>query len=99
MRSASPKPRVIASATRSPLRSSRALVATVVPIRTSATVPPSSRKNATDRFERRIFILAGIVRQQLLDPNSPVGRARDDVGEGAAAVDGEGPAAIHALGL
>src|SRR3954451_277114 len=42
MRNASPKPRVIASASGSPSRSSSALVATVVPMRTSSTSPPSS---------------------------------------------------------
>src|SRR5919106_5959133 len=36
MRNASPKPRVIANAVRSPVRSSSALVATVVPIRTTS---------------------------------------------------------------
>src|SRR4051812_165439 len=40
MRSASPKPRVMARTSFSPLRSSRALVATVVPIFTASNGPP-----------------------------------------------------------
>ena len=39
IRNASPNPRMIASASRSPLRCSKALVATVVPIRSSAIGP------------------------------------------------------------
>ncbi|CKP30689.1 Uncharacterised protein [Mycobacterium tuberculosis] len=42
MRRASPKPRVITSSVRSPVRSSNALVATVVPIRTASTRVPAS---------------------------------------------------------
>ncbi len=44
--SASPKPLVMASRVGSPLRSSRALVATVVPIRTASTRPGSSGPEA-----------------------------------------------------
>src|SRR5918996_2126988 len=57
MRNASPKPRVIANAVRSPVRSSSALVATVVPIRTTSirsagmrvpeSMPSSARMPAT----------------------------------------------------
>jgi hypothetical protein len=42
IRSASPNPRVITSAVRSPRRSSSAFVATVVPIRTTSTRPGST---------------------------------------------------------
>ena len=54
-------------------------------------------EHAPDRFERGIFILAGVLGQQLLDPRPAVRRARDNVGERPAAVDGEGPAALHEL--
>ena len=46
-------------------------------------------QDAADRFKRCIFILTWIFRQQLFNPNPPVGRTGDDIGKGAAAIDGE----------
>ena len=45
-----------------------------------------------DRLDRGVFVLRGIVRQQLGGGQRAVGIARDDIGEGAAAVDPEMPA-------
>ena len=106
MRSASRKPRVVTSSVGSPLRSSSALVATVVPIFTHSTcvgVIGSSALQAeqvADAGDRRVAVLLGVLRQQLVRVTSvPSGALADDVGEGAAAVDPELPACRrgHAL--
>ena len=56
-------------------------------------------EHAADRFERRVFVPARIFGQQLVDLEPTVGRAGDNVGEGAAAVDGKGPDGLHGIGL
>ena len=99
--SASPSPAVIASATFSPLRSSKALVATVVPIFTAPIAPPpASREDRLDPRHRRVLVTLGIVREQFADDQRAFRRAGDDVGEGAAPVDREGPGiGVHWPGL
>ena len=86
-----------AAAVRSPLRSSSALVATVVPIFTAPTRPagiaspgfrPSRSRMPCTAASRIGF---GIFRQQLVRDQRAVRAAPDDVGEGAAAVDPEVP--------
>ena len=52
-----------------------------------------------DRLERCILILAGVLRQKLLNADAPVRRARNDVRERAAAIDREGPAPLHSTSL
>ena len=98
MRSASRKPRVVTSSVRSPLRSSSALVATVVPIFTQSTccgvigAPAGSCSSRRMPSTAASAIGLGVVAQQLQRVQRAVGRAADDVGEGAAAVDPELPA-------
>jgi hypothetical protein len=99
MRSASRKPRVVTSSVRSPLRSSSALVATVVPIFTQSTCAGRmawaglQAQQAANALDRRVAVLLGVLAQQLqrlqLRRRAP---AADHVGEGAAAVDPELPA-------
>ena len=95
---AAPSPCVVTSTTGSPLRSRSALVATVVPILTLATrsagigAPAAEPEEAADAVQRRVRVLLGVLRQELRPVQPPVRIARDDVGEGAAAVDPEVPA-------
>ena len=56
---------------------------------------PFLGEHAPDRFQRGVIVLVRVLRQQLLDPHLPVGRARNDVGERPAAVDCEAPALSH----
>ena len=71
-------------------------MATVVPILTAPIAPPpASARIAAIPCDRRVVIALGIVGQQLAHDQPPVGRAGDDVGEGAAAVDREGPGGAH----
>ena len=105
MRSASAKPRLTTSSVRSPLRSSSALVATVVPILTRSTTPGRDRrvegdaKHRLDAGDRGVAVAARVFAEQLWVERRPVGIARDDVGEGAAAVDPELPfAGLHQIG-
>ena len=98
IRSTSAKPRLTSSSVRSPLRSSSALVATVVPIFTASTTPGgigASERDAEHRLDAGdggVAVAAGVLAQQLVGRQPPVGIARDDVGEGAAAIDPELPA-------
>ena len=100
MRSASAKPRVITSAVRSPVRSSSALVATVVPIFTASIAPAgigapgAQAEQLADAVHRRVAIALRVLGQQLVRDERAVRPARDDVGERAAAVDPELPACI-----
>ena len=48
-----------------------------------------------DGFERRILIAAGVYREQFANGLHAIGRARDHVGERAAAVDPEAPSVSH----
>jgi hypothetical protein len=48
-------------------------------------------EDGTDAGDGRILVGARVLRQQLFLDQSPVGRPRDDVGEGAAPVDPEFP--------
>ena len=104
MRNASAKPRVIASTVRSPLRSSSALVATVVPIRTTSISPggigrsPRSEQLA-NALDGRIAVALRVLRQQLQRDERAVGLAADDVRERAAAIDPELPAAGSCEGV
>ena len=97
MRSASRKPRVVTSSVGSPLRSSSALVATVVPIFTHSTTLGRDRlaglqaQQVADAGDGRVAVLLGVFRQQLVRDQRAVGPLGDDVGEGAAAVDPELP--------
>ncbi len=81
----------------SPLRSSSAFVATVVPIFTAAICstgidsPGRKTEQVADARHGRVAILLGVVGQQLVRDERAVGIARHDVGEGAAAVDPELP--------
>jgi hypothetical protein len=80
MRSASRKPRVMASAVGSPLRSSSALVATVVPIFTHRSAPPDRlapghAHQLADAGNGRVGILLRILRQQLVRAAGHPGRA------------------------
>ena len=98
IRSASAKPRFTTSSVRSPLRSNRALVATVVPIFTASTTPGDRcvERNAEyglDAGNRGIAIAAGVFTQQLMRGEMAVRIARHDVGERAASVDPELPLA------
>ena len=83
---------------RSPLRSSSALVATVVPIFTVPISPAgigfaaAQPEQIPDALHGGIPIGVGIFRQQLVGEEAPVRPAADDVGEGPAAVDPEIPA-------
>ena len=92
------------SAVRSPLRSSSALVATVVPIFTAAI---DARRDGravrhadqpADAGDRRIGIGLRVFREQLGDPDFARRVARHHVGEGAAAVDPEIPFACGGVG-
>ena len=92
---------MIASTVGVPLRSSSALVATVVPILTASTASSGRRsplrqaQQVADALDRRILVLLGVLREQLVDPDRPVRRPADHVGERAAAIDPELPAGIH----
>ena len=83
----------------SPLRSSSALVATVVPIFTASMrstgigAPGAHAEQVADAGDRRVAVVLRVLRQQLVRDERAVGPARDDVGERAAAVDPELPAA------
>ena len=99
MRSASRKPRVMKSTVRSPLRSSSALVATVVPIFTASIALGRDRRarlqrpsSCADAVHGGVAVALRILRQQLVRDERAVGPAGDDVGERAAAVDPELPA-------
>ena len=69
MRSASPKPRVMTSAVRSPLRSSSALVATVVPIFTASiaaagtALADAETEQRTDAVDRGVAVALGVLGQ------------------------------------
>ena len=82
---------------RSPLRSSSALVATVVPILTLSTRPSgivasgSSAEQAADACERGVVDSAGIFGQQFLDMQATGRIATDHIRERAAAIDPEIP--------
>src|ERR1700681_4637841 len=97
IRSASAKPRLTTRRVRSPRRSSSALVATVVPIFTAATVPgrdgrlQRQAEHGLEAGDRGVAISAGVLAEQLAGREAPIGRAGDDVGEGAAAIDPELP--------
>ena len=99
MRSWSRKPRVMKSTVGSPLRSSSALVATVVPIFTASMrstgigSPGATPEELADAGDGRVAVALRVLRQQLVGDDGAVGTARDDVGERAAAVDPELPAA------
>ena len=80
----------------SPLRSSKALVATVVPMRTSPSVPPSASRMRRDALDRRVLILVRVVGKQLLGPKSPGPIPGDDVRERPTSIDREIPNAGHA---
>ena len=54
--------------------------------------PGRDAENPPNPLDRGVGILLGIVREQLARLQRPVGRAGDDVGEGAAPVDPEAPA-------
>ena len=92
------------SAVGSPLRSSSALVAMVVPIFTAAIALGGQRRAArdaeqiADAGERGVLVAPGVLGEQLVGDERAVGPARDDVGEGAAAVDPELPARRGVLG-
>ena len=96
-------PRVMTSSVGSPLRSSSALVATVVPIFTAAmrsdgiAAPEGDAEEQPDGLQRRVVVGAGVVRQQLAGEDAAVGCACNDVGEGAAAVDPEVPLVVARL--
>ena len=101
MRSASAKPRLTTSSVRSPLRSSSALVATVVPIFTASTTPGRDRRVERDAEHRLdagdggVAVAAGVLAEAACGWTAcPSGCARDDVGEGAAAIDPELPGAV-----
>jgi hypothetical protein len=100
IRSASAKPRLTISSVRSPLRSSSALVATVVPILTASIWPGGigcvwrHTKHRADAGDGGVAVAAGVLRQQLVGGQVSRRVARDDVGEGAAAVDPELPFAV-----
>src|SRR5215469_6432818 len=83
--SASRNPSLTINSAGSPLRSSSALVATVVPILTLEM-----------RCDGSVFIGSGILREQLSREKRAVRRSRNDVGEGAAPVDEELPLAACA---
>ena len=51
---------------------------------------------ATVAGHRRVGIVLGVFREQLVGEQAPVRLTRDDVGEGAAPVDREGPGLTHA---
>ena len=94
MRSASPRPAVIASVVGSPRRSSKALVATVVPILTASIAlagigasAPGAAAAGCPRAPR--LVLLGLSDRSLC--GSRRRRARHHVGEGAAAIDPELP--------
>ena len=99
MRSASRKPRVVTSSVGSPLRSSSALVATVVPIFTHSTCSGVIGSSGARPSRRRMPATAasrycsGFSDSSLCVDERAVGALADDVGEGAAAVDPELPAA------
>ena len=103
------KPRVVTNTVRSPLRSSSALVATVVPIFTASMsvdgqgAPGATPSSSRMPCDRGVVVALGILGQQLVRDQRAVGAARHDVGEGAAAVDpelpaGAGPAFRHYSG-
>ena len=52
-------------------------------------------EQAADAFDRGVAVLLGVLGQQLQRVQLAVGRAADDVGEGAAAVDPELPAQLE----
>ena len=86
------------------MRSSSALVATVVPILTARCVrrkrfTARAAEQVGDAGERRVRIGLRILREQLMGDQAPVRRLRDDVGECAATVDEELPsaAAVHPM--
>ena len=72
MRSASAKPRLTTSSVRSPLRSSSALVATVVPILTASIGPggigasSGMPEHGLDAGDGGVAVAAGVLRQQLV---------------------------------
>ena len=89
---------MIASIVGSPRRSSRALVATVVPILTASIAlagissPGARREQLADPLERRVVVLLRIVGQELVHADgTPSGVRADHVGERAAPVDPELP--------
>ena len=98
MRSASAKPRVMIRTVGSPFRSSRALVATVVPSRTEPiwlggdVLAGLEAEQLPDAGHRGVGVGGRVVRQQLAGDQAPVRAAGDDVGERAAPVDPEFPA-------
>ena len=90
---------MIASSVGSPRRSSSALVATVVPILTASIaagrqgLAMRQPEQVANALERRVLVLVRVVRKKLVDSDLAVRRAPDHIGEGAAAVDPELPAA------
>ena len=84
------------------MRSSSALVATVVPILTLAMEPTGSgpRLGTLDEIgdagDGGVLVGLRVFRQELVGKKAAVRRARDDVGERSAAVDEELPFAAHA---
>ncbi len=80
------------SSVRSPLRSRRALVATVVPMRTASTGSGEPSSSVADARDCRVGVAGRVVREQLVREQTAVRASRDDVGEGAASVDPELPA-------
>ena len=96
MRSASAKPRVVTKRVRSPLRSSSALVATVVPMRTTSMSSAGSGadgrepEQVANALDRRV-VVARAFRKQLVSEEGAVGASRHDVREGPAAIDPELP--------
>ena len=98
---------MISSSVRSPLRSSSALVATVVPIftaptwRTGIASPRLQAQQVADALHGGVGIGLGVLRQQLVRDQPAVRPAPHHVGEGAAAVDPEIPglAVCHAAAV
>jgi len=80
----------------SPLRSSSALVATVVPILTAAIrsrepAVPRRDQQVPDARHRCVAILLGVLRQQLVRDERTAWVTRHDVGERTPAIDPETP--------
>ena len=89
----SSNPAVVTKATRAPLRSSSALVATVVPWRTSMVSARDEAGRFADGFEDGA---AGIVgRGGELEHLDAAADAVDAVSEGAAGIDGDGEVRGH----
>ena len=95
MRRASRKPRLTTSRVRSPLRSRRALVATVVPILTLSTpstaAPGGMPRSSRMPLDRRVPVVFGVLGEELVGEEDAVGTAGDHVGEGSPPIDPELP--------